>query len=357
MEMVDKRIENINVFSEDAIITPEKLKEAFPLTEQAVKTVWTGQRTVSNILTRKDKRLFIVVGPCSIHDVAVALDYADRLKALSAEVSDTLYLIMRVYFEKPRTRTGWQGFINDPYLNDSFQIEDGLKMARKLLLGIAETGLPAAGEALDLVTPQYIQDLFSWTAIGARTTESQSHRKMASGLSSAVGFKNATDGSMSVAVNAIHSAANANHFLSINPSGHVAVIRTGGNCHAHIVLRGGKDKPNYSTEDISKCERLLLAAGLPGNIMVDCSHANSGKNPLRQLAVLEDVADQIRAGNKSIIGLMLESNINGGRQNIPEETGNLKYGVSVTDACLDWKTTATALQKLRLALADVIRGR
>jgi len=264
---------------------------------------------------------------------------------------------MRVYFEKPRTRRGWQGFINDPYLDHSFQIEDGLKMARKLLLDIAEMGLPAAGEALDLVTPQYIQDLFSWTAIGARTTESQSHRKMASGLSSAVGFKNATNGDLNVAINAMHSAAGSHHFLSVDPAGHVAIIRTSGNPLTHIVLRGGSTKPNYEAEDIRTCENLLREADLPQNIMVDCSHANSGKNPEKQLDVLKDIATQINKGNKSIIALMIESNLKGGKQSIPADRADLQHGKSITDACLDWQTTADALKEFSKLLSGKLENR
>jgi 3-deoxy-7-phosphoheptulonate synthase len=355
--MTEKRIENINILAEESILTPDKLKAEFPLSESAIATVETGQKTVKKIINREDPRLFVVVGPCSIHDVEAAREYAAKLRELAEEVRDTLYLIMRVYFEKPRTRRGWQGFINDPYLDHSFQLEDGLKMARKLLLDIAETGLPTAGEALDLVTPQYIQDLFSWTAIGARTTESQSHRKMASGLSSAVGFKNATNGDLIVAINALLSAAGAHHFLSVDPSGHVAIIRTNGNPYAHIVLRGGNDGPNYGAEAIQACEEMLRKADLPRNIMVDCSHANSGKDCRRQLEVLQDIGGQVAAGNESIIGIMLESNLLEGRQDIPENPADLKYGLSITDACLDWPTTADAIRKLNASLLSNLTHR
>jgi 3-deoxy-7-phosphoheptulonate synthase len=354
---MDKRIENINVFSEDPLITPEELKRMFPLTEKAVETVMRGQRTVKNILHRQDHRLFVVVGPCSIHDVEAAREYAARLKRLADEVKDTLFLIMRVYFEKPRTSLGWQGLIIDPYLDHSHRIEEGLQLARGLLLELAEMGLPAAGEALDLVSPQYIQDLFSWTAIGARTTESQTHRKMASALSSAVGFKNGTDGNVTIAINAMQSAAHPNHFISVNPAGRVAVIRTKGNPNTHIVLRGGTNKPNYDPESITLCEKKLARAGFRPNIMVDCSHANCQKDPLRQLEVMESVIRQILNGNRSIVGLMLESNLHWGKQPMPVNPKALRYGVSITDACLDWETTEQALRRLRDKLMDILPNR
>lgn len=355
--MPDKRIENINVHSEDPLLTPEQLKRKFPLTEEAVQTVMHGQQTVKNILNRRDHRLFVVVGPCSVHDVEAALEYTLKLENLADELADTLFLIMRVYFEKPRTKVGWQGLINDPHLDNSYRIEDGLHLARKLLLDIAVSGLPAAGEALDLVSPQYIQDLFAWTAIGARTAESQSHRKMASGLSCAVGFKNSTEGDLAVAINAMHSAARDNHFLSVDPHGHVAVVRTKGNPHTHIVLRGGNKQPNYQADSIKSCELRLEQAGLPTNIMVDCSHANSGKDPGKQLEVLEDVSQQIAAGNHSIVAVMLESNLKAGRQAIPDDPSKLTYGVSVTDGCLDWERTERALRNLRGDLRAVLRQR
>jgi len=355
--MLDKRIENINVHSEDPLLTPQQLKHRYPMTEKAVATVMHGQQTIRNIIARRDHRMFVVVGPCSVHDIKAAYEYAERLKSLAEELDDALFLIMRVYFEKPRTRVGWQGLINDPYLDNSFALEDGLCLARQLLLSIAELGLPAAGEALDLVTPQYIQDFFSWTAIGARTTESQSHRKMASGLSSTVGFKNGTDGNLAIAINAIQAAANANHFLSVNPTGQVAVIRTKGNPNTHIVLRGGIDKPNYDAASIAECESQLMKAGLPHNIMVDCSHANSRKEPSKQLDVLTSVTEQIINGNRSIVGLMLESNLNRGNQTIPQNVKDLKYGVSITDACLDWQTTESALKEMRNQLKDVLPNR
>jgi 3-deoxy-7-phosphoheptulonate synthase len=279
------------------------------------------------------------------------------LKTLAEELQDTLFLVMRVYFEKPRTRVGWQGLINDPDLDGSGRIEEGLRLARKLLLELAELGLPTAGEALDLVSPQYVQDLISWTAIGARTTESQTHRKMASGFSSAVGFKNGTGGEVGVAIDAMFSAAHRNHFLSVDPSGRVAVVRTRGNPHTHVVLRGGSSRPNYDAESIAECEGLLRAAELRDNIMVDCSHGNSQKDPARQLTVLEDVTRQIEQGNRSIIAVMLESHLEAGNQPIPEDPRQLSYGVSVTDACIDWNATEAALREMRRRLVGVLPNR
>lgn len=355
--MTDERIENVHVFCEESLITPQQLKEAFPLSENAVATVMEGQRTIKEILTRRDHRLFAVVGPCSIHDLDAASEYASRLQALAEEVQDTLFLVMRVYFEKPRTRVGWQGLINDPDLDGSGRIEEGLRLGRKLLLELAERGLPAAGEALDLVSPQYVQDLISWTAIGARTTESQTHRKMASGFTSAVGFKNGTGGDIEVAIDAMFSAAHRNHFLSVDPFGRVAVIRTKGNPHTHIVLRGGSATSNYDAESIGRCERRLRAAELRENIMVDCSHDNSQRDPERQLTVLEEVARQIEQGNRSIIAVMLESHLEWGSQPIHENPRELSYGVSVTDPCIDWKTTERALRDTRRRLAKVLPNR
>lgn len=351
--MSDKRIENLNVYTEDPLITPVELKRRFALNEKSVQTVMRGQNTIKNILDRKDPRLFVVVGPCSIHDVEAARDYASWLKKLADEVEDTLFLVMRVYFEKPRTRTGWQGLINDPGLDNSGEIEEGLKLARELLLYVADIGLPAAGEALDLVTPQYVQDLFSWTAIGARTTESQTHRKMASGFSTAVGFKNGTDGSLKVAINAMHVAANPSSFISVDPEGHVAVVRTTGNKYTHIVLRGSEAGVNYDAVSIARCEKKLREAGLTENIMVDCSHDNSHNNPGDQLGVLEDITRQILEGNQSIISLMLESNIEWGKQAVPSIRETLKYGVSITDACIDRRTTESAIKQLR----EKLKGR
>jgi 3-deoxy-7-phosphoheptulonate synthase len=350
--MIITEIENINIQSEEPIVTPETLKVMFPLSDEMVHTVQTGQRTIKNILNGKDSRLLVISGPCSIHDVDAATEYALRLKKLSEELKDTLYLVMRVYFEKPRTTTGWQGLVIDPHLDNTCQIEDGLMMSRKLLTTIATMGLPAAGEALDIVTPPYIQDLFSWTAIGARTTESQSHRKMASGLTATVGFKNGTDGNIDIAINAMQSVSIPHNFVSINPKGQVSVVRTNGNPHSHLILRGGRT-PNYSADHIVEYEQLLKDAGFSPRIMVDCSHANSGKDPEMQGAVIENIIEQRRNGNTSIMGVMLESNLNPGRQSVPEDLSSLQYGVSITDPCIGWDTTTSLLRRLHQSTLKV----
>jgi len=355
--MLDQRIENLHIISEEPIITPDRLRERYPLTETAVQTVFKGQQTIKQILDGQDPRLFVVVGPCSIHDVDAAKDYAARLKALADEVDDTLFLVMRVYFEKPRTRVGWQGLISDPAMDGSADIESGLKLARQLLLHLAEMGLPAAGEALDLVTPQYVQDLFAWTAIGARTTESQTHRKMASGFSCPTGFKNGTDGNIEIALNALKAAAQGHNFVSVDRAGQVAIIRTAGNPHCHLVLRGGLSRPNYDNVSIALVEQQLAAADLPLKLMVDCSHDNSQKDPARQPFVMRDLTHQIIEGNRSIVGLMLESNLVGGNQPLTADREQLQYGLSVTDACMDWETTAAQLREMRQRLKDVLPGR
>jgi 3-deoxy-7-phosphoheptulonate synthase len=314
-------------------------------------------KAVEDILDRTDHRLMIVVGPCSIHDPSAAMDYAQRLKRLADELADTLCIVMRVYFEKPRTTTGWKGLINDPHMNDSFDIEEGLQLARKVLLDINELGLPAGTEALDPISPQYLSDLITWSAIGARTTESQTHREMASGLSTPVGFKNGTDGGLQVAVNALLSVSNPHSFLGIDQNGQVAVIRTKGNRYGHIVLRGGSKGPNYDSVTIALVEKELAKHKLPPNIVVDCSHANSNKDPSLQPLVLNDLAHQIIEGNQSIVGAMLESNINAGNQSIPADLAQLKYGVSVTDACIDWAATERVLRETRNKLKDVLPRR
>lgn len=351
------KIENVNVHSQDILITPDNLKSDIPLTEQASETVLKGRETINNILDRKDHRLFIVIGPCSIHDVDAAKDYARRLKELAAKVEDTLYLVMRVYFEKPRTTVGWKGLINDPHLNDSFEIEEGLHIGRQLLIDINEIGLPTATEALDPISPQYLQDTIAWSAIGARTTESQTHREMSSGLSVAIGFKNGTDGGLAVATNALNSVSHPHSFLGINRQGQVAVIRTKGNPYAHVVLRGGGGKPNYDSVNVALCEQALEKANLAKNIMIDCSHANSNKDPGLQPLVMQDAAHQILEGNKSIVGLMVESNLEWGNQAIPKDLADLKYGVSVTDACIDWETTEKAILEMHEKLKDVLPNR
>jgi 3-deoxy-7-phosphoheptulonate synthase len=355
--MTDAQVDDLNVVSQELLISPDALKTALPLTETARKVVTEGRETVRNILDRKDPRIFVVIGPCSIHDVDAAKDYASRLQKLAEEVSDTIYVIMRVYFEKPRTTVGWKGLINDPYLNDSFKIQEGLHIGRKLLIDIAEMGLPTATEALDPISPQYLQDLISWSAIGARTTESQTHREMASGLSSAVGFKNGTDGGLTVAINALQSVSKPHRFLGINTAGQVSIVHTRGNAYGHVVLRGGNGKPNYDSVSVALCEQELQKAKLIPNIMVDCSHANSNKNHELQALVMENVANQIQEGNKSIVGLMVESNIGAGSQNIPADLSQLKYGVSVTDACIDWETTERTLRKMRDTIKNSLGNR
>tara|TARA_R110002110_G_scaffold14698_1_gene67641 strand:- start:62372 stop:63442 length:1071 start_codon:yes stop_codon:yes gene_type:complete len=350
--MSKKQVHNINVDSQTVLITPDELNKALPLSETARETVASSRQAIWDILDRKDPRLFVVVGPCSIHDPQAALDYAKRLRSLADEVSDSLLVVMRVYFEKPRTTVGWKGLINDPHLNDSFKIEEGLHIGRKLLLDILEMGLPASTEALDPISPQYLQDLISWNAIGARTTESQTHREMASGLSAPVGFKNGTDGGLDVAMNALKSVAKPHRFLGINRHGQVSVYTTRGNRYGHVVLRGGSAGPNYDSVHIKLCEDALAGAGLQQNIMVDCSHANSDKKPELQPLVADNVANQITEGNRSIVGLMIESNINAGNQSIPEDLSQLSYGVSVTDGCIDWETTQQCLRHLR----DKVKG-
>lgn len=350
-------IDNVNVLSQDLLPTPEQVKAALPLTPKASATVTRGRTAIRRILDRKDHRLFVVVGPCSVHDIKAAHEYAARLKRLADELSDTLYIVMRVYFEKPRTTVGWKGLINDPFMDDSFHIEKGLYLARELLLHLAELGLPTATEALDPITPQYLSDLVTWTAIGARTTESQTHREMASGLSTPLGFKNGTDGGLKVAINALHSAARPHHFLGINQRGQCAVFRTRGNRYGHVVLRGGEGRANYDAASIAQCERELQASKLPCNIAVDCSHGNSNKDPSRQPLVAEDCIRQIVAGNRSIVALMLESHLHAGNQPIPEDLSQLKYGVSVTDACIDWETTEQLLRGARAKLKDILPAR
>ncbi|MCU0939107.1 MAG: 3-deoxy-7-phosphoheptulonate synthase [Burkholderiaceae bacterium] len=350
-------LENVNVAAFEAMPTPATVQSAAPLTAEAARTVAAGRATLRAILERRDPRPFVVVGPCSIHDPQAALEYARRLQALAAEVADTIYLVMRVYFEKPRTSTGWKGYINDPRMDDSFHIEEGIGAARRLLVALAELGLPTGSEALDPLSPQYLADLISWYAIGARTTESQTHREMASGLSTPVGFKNGTDGGLEVAVNAIQSAAHPHSFLGINADGRTAIVRTRGNAYGHLVLRGGGGRPNYDTVSVKLAERALVKAKLPANIVVDCSHANSLKDPSLQPLVLMDCVHQIKEGSPAIVGMMLESHLHAGNQPIPPDLSRLKYGVSVTDACIDWETTRSVLLRACDELAPVVKAR
>lgn len=355
--MFTDSLNNTNVTAERVLVTPMDIKRQIPNTEAGMQSVWNGRQTIEKILTREDHRLLVVVGPCSIHDVEEAKDYAQRLKTLHDELDETLYIVMRIYFEKPRTTVGWKGLINDPRLDDSFQIEEGLEKARSLLVWMAQLGLPAATEALDPITPQYLSDLFAWSAIGARTTESQTHREMASGLSMPVGIKNGTDGSLDIAINALQSVSQSHHFLGINQNGQATVIQTRGNVHSHLILRGGNGQPNYDSVNIAICEEALRKAGLPENIMVDSSHGNSNKQPELQPLVVDNVASQILDGNRSIIGVMTESYINAGNQSITKDLSELKYGVSVTDGCIGWDTTEDLLRSIEEKLRSALPAR
>ncbi|OLF38264.1 MULTISPECIES: 3-deoxy-7-phosphoheptulonate synthase [unclassified Psychrobacter] len=350
-------IDDVNIEQFIPLITPAELKAELPLSNEAYKTVLKGRHTIQDILDGKDKRLFIVIGPCSIHDIKAAHEYADRLAVLAKEVEDTIFVVMRVYFEKPRTTVGWKGMINDPDMNDSFDIEKGLRTARKLLLDLNEKGLPCATEALDPNTPQYMQDLISWSAIGARTTESQTHREMSSGLSCPVGFKNGTDGGMTVAVNAMQAVKEGHSFLGLSADGQVSIIKSKGNAYAHVVLRGGNGKPNYDETAVAQAENELAKGKTNSKIMIDSSHANSGKDPYLQPMVIQNVAEQIQKGNKSIIGMMIESHLKGGNQKLTEDLSQLEYGKSITDGCLDWDSTVTAIHNLRDTVKDILPNR
>jgi 3-deoxy-7-phosphoheptulonate synthase len=335
--------------------TPDQIRSELPVSKESLETVLKGRDVIQNILDNKDPRLFVVIGPCSIHDTKAAMEYAARLHTLAEEVKDTMLLVMRVYFEKPRTTVGWKGLINDPYLDDSFKIEEGLKIARRLLLDVTKMGLPTATEALDPITPQYLSELISWSAIGARTTESQTHREMASGLSTPVGFKNGTDGNIQVAINAMQSALKPHHFLGIDSAGRISVFMTKGNAYSHIVLRGADKGSNYDAQNLKTCEEVLGKAGLRKKIMVDCSHGNSNKDHKNQPAVFESCIEQRIAGNKSICGMMVESHLHEGSQPIPpnfKDLRDLKYGVSVTDKCINWETTEELIRRAHRKLSQ-----
>jgi 3-deoxy-7-phosphoheptulonate synthase len=334
-----RQLININIKGSYSIPTPDEIQRMFPASDKSLKTVQKGREVIRNILDDKDDRHFIVVGPCSIHDVKAAMEYAEQLKKFSDKVKDKFFLIMRVYFEKPRTTIGWKGLINDPFMDDSFKIEEGLKLARQLLLEITAMGLPTATEALDPITPQYLGELMSWSAIGARTTESQTHREMSSGLSTPVGFKNGTDGNIQVAINAMKSALTSHHFLGIDSKGKIAVFMTRGNPYSHVVLRGADSGPNYDSASITHCIKALEKEGLRKKIMIDCSHGNSNKDFRNQPKVFQAVLEQVLSGNKAICGMMVESNLSEGNQKIPPDLAQLQYGVSVTDQCLGWETT------------------
>ena len=346
------QILDFHIESSKMLITPAQIKEQLPLTQTAANTVIRGREAIKNILDGKDSRKFIIVGPCSVHSIEAANDYAKRLKNLADRVSDKLLLIMRVYFEKPRTTVGWKGLINDPDLDGSFNVQKGLTAARSLLLSIAEMGLPAATEALDPITPQYLAELISWTAIGARTTESQTHREMASGLSMPIGFKNSTEGKIKPALDAILSSRTPHSFLGINQDGQVSTFKALGNNYGHLILRGG-DTPNYDAATVARVEEKLLKLGLSKKLVIDCSHGNSSKNHKLQRTVLENILQQIADGNCSIVGMMLESNLYEGNQKIPQDLKDLRYGVSVTDKCIGWEETEELiLSAHRLLSAD-----
>lgn len=349
-------LNNIHIIDEQILITPKSLKKKFPLNSKIEKQIATSRQIISDIIHSRDHRLLIVCGPCSVHDPEAAITYAKKLKDLSEKLKDQLYIVMRVYFEKPRTYIGWKGLINDPYMDNSCDMEAGLHIARKLLLELLDIGLPLAKEALDPNTPQYIGDLFSWSAIGARTTESQIHREMASGLSMPVGFKNGTDGNLNTAINAMRASSMPHRFVGINQEGQVCLLQTKGNPDSHIILRGGKN-PNYSQEDVAQCEKEMLQSSLKPSLMIDCSHGNSNKNYLKQIDVAKSITSQIENGNRSIIGMMLESNINEGNQPSEQPRNSMLYGVSVTDACINWSMTKNLLTNIYNRLSNVLKKR
>jgi 3-deoxy-7-phosphoheptulonate synthase len=344
----DERIKDITVLP-----PPEHLIRFFPIRGSAVESLITDTRgAIQNIMAGKDDRLLVIIGPCSIHDPAAALDYARRLKVEREKYKDTLEIVMRVYFEKPRTTVGWKGLINDPYLDESFRIDEGLRIARQLLIEINRLGLPAGSEFLDVISPQYLGDLISWGAIGARTTESQVHRELASGISAPIGFKNGTDGNIKIATDAIQAAAGGHHFLSVHKNGQVAIVQTNGNPDCHVILRGGKT-PNYDAANVAAACADLAKAKLPQTLMVDCSHANSSKQHEKQLEVAKDIAGQIRAGSKSVFGVMVESHLNAGAQKFTpgkDDSTQLEYGKSITDACLGWDDSIESLEVLSAAV-------
>ncbi len=332
-------IQNVNIIDSVRLVAPQELKETIKRTDKVTETVGESREQIKHILSGEDSRLIVVVGPCSIHDPQAAIEYAKRLKELSEKVKDRMFLVMRASFEKPRTTVGWKGLINDPHMDGTFDVASGLKIARQLLLQIGELGLPAATEMLEPITPQYIADAISIASIGARTTESPTHRQMASGLSMPVGYKNGTDGSLDVALNAMLAAQSPHSFLGIHAEGQTCVVNTSGNPWGHLILRGGRSGPNYQQEHLKAAAKSLETAGLSPRFMVDCSHANSNKDYRNQGKVWNEVIDQRVAGNKTIIGLMLESNLHPGNQSLPEDLSQLQYGVSVTDECIDWDET------------------
>lgn len=352
-----RQTDDLNVIGTRALTSPREIKQAVPVTPEASETVYAGREAIRNILSRKDARMLIVVGPCSIHDPEATLEYAERLRALAGELKDRLCIVMRTYFEKPRTTVGWKGFINDPRLDGSYDFDEGLRKAREILVAIAEMGLPTATEMLEPIVPQYIADLIAWASIGARTIESQTHREMASGLSMPVGFKNSTDGNLQIAINAVLASRRPHHFLGIDQDGRPSVVSTRGNLWGHIILRGGGGRPNYDPVSVAEAKDMLKKVGLTTPIMVDCSHANCGKRYELQTHVLKDVIQQRLEHSPALMGLMLESNLKEGCQDFPEAGAQLEYGLSVTDPCLGWEDTASVLRyaydRLRLATLPI----
>jgi len=340
-----KRTNDLHISGLRPLVAPVDLKQEFPMNELCNETVIASRKTICDIMMKKDKRLLALVGPCSLHDIEAAEDYASLLRELAKKLEDRIYIVMRVYFEKPRTTIGWRGLIVDPYLDGSYRIEEGMKLARKFLIKITESGLPAGSEMLDPIVPQYIDDLISWAAIGARTTESPTHRDLASGLSMPVGFKNGTSGSLEIALEALTSCIHPHSFIGIDQQGQTCILDTTGNSAVHLIMRGGRSGPNYYEEDVERAEELFRKAGLEPAIMVDCSHANSGKKQQRQERVLHAVLDQRTRGRKSIIGIMLESNIKEGKQDIAKGYSSLEYGISVTDECIGWEKTEELLNR------------
>jgi 3-deoxy-7-phosphoheptulonate synthase len=343
---------DLHVIETRPLLSPAFIKSELPIAPKAAQVVSRTRDRIRRILEGEDKRVLVVVGPCSIHDVAAAHEYGKKLAQVRSQFQDRLEIVMRVYFEKPRTTVGWKGLINDPHLDDSYDINNGLRTARKLLLDLANMGLPAATELLDPITPQYIADLICWTAIGARTTESQIHRQMASGLSMPVGYKNGTDGSFSAAINAMLTAKIPHHFLGINQDGLASIVRTTGNPDGHLVLRGGSAKPNYEAADIEAAVTALKKKTMNSRLMIDCSHGNSRKDYLQQVTVLDNINQQIESGSPHIVGVMIESHLIAGNQSIPENGQPSVYGQSITDACVDWDTTKTMLHDLANAVAQ-----
>ncbi|NJM96578.1 MAG: 3-deoxy-7-phosphoheptulonate synthase [Phormidesmis sp. RL_2_1] len=344
------KTQDLHVVENRPLLSPNQLLEKLPLTETAAALVTQTRDRIRNIMHNEDRRLLVIVGPCSVHDVKAAYEYAQKLVKLREKFADQLEVVMRVYFEKPRTSIGWKGLINDPHLDGSYDINEGLRLARKLLLDLAELGLPAGTELLDPITPQFIADIITWTAIGARTTESQTHREMASGLSMPIGFKNNTDGSLQAASNAMLAASQPHHFLGINQSGHASIVSTTGNADGHLVLRGGKKGPNYEASHVENAAKALAEQNLNPRIMVDCSHANANKDHNRQVVVLDSIARQVSSGSHHLMGAMIESHLVAGKQPIQKNLADLVYGQSITDACVNIDTTAAMLEKLAMAV-------